>query len=524
VTGINTLRDYTLGGLDPGISVEAVQTPRNKSARKAILIPACQSAHMVCHNNSLPNLLRALNERLFNVEGADGRLVPTPQAKPGVWHRLDGASRRLAEFVRERTPHVQRLTCSEFVAQSPAHKRAFYARAAEEFRQRGWTRRDARLSPFVKFEKIKRVPSGRKADPCPRVIQPRSPVYNVALGRYTRAVESGLYSALQHLWGVEEDDHIVMKGMSVEDIAMGLRSKWDAFEQPVAVGLDASRFDQHIGVDALKWEHSVYHRIFECPELRRILKCQLENRGLSVVEGWKVSYQIEGTRSSGDMNTSLGNCLIMSSLVWLYCRERGVSANLANNGDDCLVFMDRRSLDRFITGLGAWFLEFGLNMTVEEPSFAFEHCEFCQLRPVFNGDRWVAVRMPHVAMAKDTMGLTCDTLLAFQQWAAAVGVGGLSLYGDMPVYRALYGYLLRNGVKSNLEKSALYANSGFARLCKHPRAPYDRNINDACRVSFAVAFGVSPSTQLVVEAALDSMEFGVLHHLNLETELSILPI
>jgi len=348
-------------------------------------------------------------------------------------------------------------------------------------------------------------------DPVPRLIQPRSPVYNLALGRYTRRVEEELYHALSVLWDVEESEKVVMKGLTVEEVAAQLRRNWDYFPQSVAVGLDASRFDQHVSVDALKWEHRIYRRIFnECPELAALLKCQLHGHGMAFLDSCRVDYETEGCRSSGDMNTALGNCIIMSSLVWLYCKDKGVNARLANNGDDCLVFMDRRQLAQFQGGLAQWFAEFGFTMTVEEPVYTFERCEFCQARPVWSGCEWVMCRIPQTAVSKDVMGLACSTVREYQQWSYGVGMGGLSLYGDFPLFGALYRRMVETGVPSGIRGSLLLADSGFTRMSMRPRRHAQRTtVDDECRLSFYRAFGITPDVQLEFEHYVSKLDFSV---------------
>lgn len=465
---------------------------------------------MGAHNNSLPNLLRALNERVYHVKDkVTGELKPTPRPSPGAWLRIGEIGKRLSRIVRVRVPHVERLTCQQFVDQCPAHKRALYARAAEELANRGWSQRDTKLKSFVKFEKLKFARLGPKSDPVPRLIQPRSPVYNVALGRYTRRIEAELYHALSVVWDVDELEEVVMKGMTVEEVARQLRLKWDKYDRPCALGLDAERFDQHVSVEALSWEHAVYNRIFSfCPELARLLKTQLRNIGVAFLDGHRVDYKTNGCRCSGDMNTSLGNCLIMSALVRVYCGERGVPCSLANNGDDCLVFFDRRSLSLIRGGLAEWFLEFGFTMAVEEPVFTFERCEFCQTRPVWSGREWVMVRIPDVALSKDVMGLDCRDSESYRRWIYAVGTAGLSLYGDMPVFGSLYSTMVSRGLSSRVSSSLLFADSGFARMSLKPRKHQYDGVTDACRLSFYRAFGICPDLQLDIEKHMSTLDFS----------------
>lgn len=493
---------------------------RAKAASRRVFVrqPEAACVRMGAHNNSLPNLLRALNERVFNVEttvNGQTDLKPTPKPPPEkqAWKRMSKLGKQLARDVGLRVPHVSRLTCDEFVEQCPSHKRPLYTQASAQLRQRGWGPNDARVSSFVKFEKLKFAESGPKKDPCPRVIQPRSPVFNVALGRYTRRVEEELYKALANAWDVDDGEKVVMKGLSVEEVADQMRRKWDSFLQPCAVGLDASRFDQHVSQEALRWEHQIYREIFSRDaELGQLLKHQLRNRGIAFVDGVRVDYETDGCRMSGDMNTSLGNCLIMSALVLLYCKERGVQGKLANNGDDCLIFMDRRSLDKFRGGLEDWFLDFGFNIQVEQPVFVFERCEFCQSRPVWSGHEWVMVRNPQVALSKDVMGLACSTAEEYQRWIHAVGLGGLSLFGDMPCFGALYQRMRECGRPSRVAKSLLLSDSGFMRMSTKPRTHSDRPrvVADECRLSFYRAFGICPDVQIGFEELCSTMAFDTL--------------
>lgn len=498
--------EYHTGQLFKGIAViPHVGAPPSK-ARYVVVVPHMSSRQdFGAHNNNLPNLIRALNERVFNVQSANG-LVPTPQPHQGEWKKLGSISKRLAARVTKFGTVVP-LTSKEFVEQSPSNKRNLYAAAAEEMRTRGWSKRDARIKAFVKFEKLNFT---KKGDPAPRVIQPRTPVYNIALGRYTRKVEEELYKALALDWGDDEEELVVMKGITVEEVAFQMRRKWLKYDQPVAVGLDASRFDQHVSVDALRWEHSIYNSIFKCPELAALLKLQLRNDGYAYLDGHKLTYTTNGTRASGDMNTSLGNCLIMCSLVRQYVRELGIKCDLVNNGDDCVLFLDRRNIAR-LSGLSEWFLKYGFEMEVEAPVYEFEEVVFCQAQPVLVSaelDKWVMVRQPAAALAKDAMCLSANSELAFRQWSYELGTGGLALYGDMPIYKELYLAYRRNGVPSNVGRSLLVSDSGFMRATRLiVRGNESSPIKDETRVSFYKAFGITPSIQVEMEEELRAMGY-----------------
>jgi hypothetical protein len=483
-----------------GITVQDHVGARHQNPRQVVVAPHLSSRkNFGAHNNDLPNLLRALNERVFNVKGPNG-LMPTPQPHRGAWKRLTDVGHRIADRVSKQS--LEKLTRAEFLAQCPASKRPLYARAADDYEVRGWSRKDAVIKAFVKFEKLDFT---KKQDPAPRVIQPRSPVYNYALGRFTRRIEHSIYEALAEEWmGRGTVEKVVMKGLTVTQVAAEIRLKWDKLKCPVAVGLDASRFDQHVSADALRWEHGVYKRIFGYDgELCALLATQLRNKGRIFTDGKKVTYSVEGTRASGDMNTSLGNCLIMCTLIREYVRELGIVAQFVNNGDDCVLFVEESDVHR-LDGLYDWMLRYGFEMEIEDKVTEFEHIVFCQSQPVWSGSEWVMVRQPSTAFGKDALALGCGTELAYRQWAYQVGIGGHALYGDMPIYCKYYEQFRRNGVKSNIDHSNILLNSGFMRMSKVPRirAGESVEVTDSCRVSFYKAFGYPPSLQRLVEEHL----------------------
>lgn len=507
------LVQYKDGTVFKGIVVQPHVGARPGTPRHVVIAPYMSSRIDIgAHNNNLPNLIRALNERVFNVSTPKG-LAPTPQPEKGVWRSLGDVSSRLARQVCK-FDQVEPLSDAKFIEQCPANKRSLYTRAGKEYTERGWGDKDARIKAFVKFEKLN---FSKKSDPAPRIIQPRSPVYNYALGRFTRRIEEEMYTALSKEWG-DDDIGVVMKGRTVEEVAACLRSKWLKFSHPVAIGLDASRFDQHVSRDALKWEHSIYLKIFNYdPELQALLRKQLSNKGFAFLDGHKLTYSTSGTRASGDMNTSLGNCIIMCTLVREYIRTLGIEAEFVNNGDDCLVFIEKRDLHK-LHALPEYFLKHGFEMEVEDPVYEFEHCVFCQTQPVLvdaDNDRWVMVRQPTIAFAKDALCLAGNTELAYRQWAFQVGNGGYALYGDMPLFGAMYTRYRQLGVDSSVGNSLLVSDSGFMRMSRVPRCRKELvyGISDATRISFWKAFGYKPSEQIAMEGEFAALKYeGVVNH------------
>nr|WPR18412.1 MAG: RNA-dependent RNA polymerase [Owegonang virus 8] len=288
--------------------------------------------------------------------------------------------------------------------------------------------------------------------------------------------------------------------MNADQVGHVMASNWNSFQNPVGFGLDASRFDQHVSRSALEWEHSVYNSVFASPELRRLLRWQLSNRGIGRTEGYRVDYSVEGCRMSGDINTGMGNCLLMSSMVLAYCEHKGINARLANNGDDCVVFCERGDLPRF-GGLTDWFLDFGFTLTREAPCYHLEEVEFCQFQPVRLSTGWRMVRNPFKAMSKDCVSLVgWDKESEVRAWATAVGTCGIALTSGVPVWEAWYRRLVRLGdvVTPGLEERVRDCGAyHWSRGCTAAV------VDDECRYSFYRAFGITPDQQVALEAEYD---------------------
>lgn len=443
------------------------------------------------HNNSLRNLLRGLVERVYFVVTSEG-LGPPPKPSPGLF------AATLQEFknqITRRLPRSRPVDYNKFVEYYRGRKKAIYQRAVESLVATPVRRVDAWIKAFVKAEKIN---FSSKPDPAPRLIQPRSPRYNAAVGVYLRPLEAKVYAAIAAVWG----GYTVLKGMNAAQMASALRGMWEQFSNPIAIGLDASRFDQHVSADALRWEHEVYCSAFQGAHraaLARLLRWQVKNIGRAYVGEYKVKYSVDGCRMSGDINTSLGNCLLMCGMVWEWARKKGIRCRLANNGDDCVVIMDRSDGLRFVEGLEEWFGELGFTMVQEKLVDTFEQIKFCQTQPVWGGDQWIMCRDPHVAITKDLVSLL-PLDQGFRAYCGAIGDSGMAALGGMPIFQELYKSLAFVGKSSRIMSESRNI-VGLRYLARGLNRGY-RTISPETRVSFALAFGILPDEQRYLEQHL----------------------
>lgn len=492
------------GELVKGVAVtpNTKQGARHGEKRLYKFAGAGSSRFVGCHHNSLPNLLRALDERVYHTMQG-GALARTIQPKRNITGALSGFRIQLMDHL----PTLPPLTDQEFLDRYEGGKRRCYELAMESLYVRPVEAADARMGSFVKFEK------GLKTEGCPRLINPRRPRYNCELGKLIAHCEKPLFKAIGQVFG----GVTVFKGMDALEQGQAFKDAWDQFDEPVAVGLDASRFDQHVSEPLLEWEHGVWPRMVpgHCrKKLNWLLRLQRRNHGIAVFNEGVVKFLIKGCRMSGDMNTSSGNCLIMCAMVFAFMSElqsqEGVGRyRLANNGDDCVVILEKKDLAAFSARVSSWFTDMGFTMKVEEPVSELEEIEFCQMHPVWTARGWCMVRDPRVAIPKD-LHSTCDLRheKVGRRWMGAVRAGGLALTAGCPVWPSFYRmYPAYNFAVGDSQVLRTLTESGFWRI-KGKLQWADLEVGPEHRFSFWAAFGIHPEEQMDMERRFATSELS----------------
>lgn len=451
------------------------------------------SNNLGVYNNSVNAVERAFVERYFLCKHPDG-------FKPALRPRAGQFSTKWFESFRRdclrHMPYLPVLTFDETLNLFPANKRKVYQAALNSYSTQGpVTVVDSRLKPFVKFEK-------QDVAQAPRIINPRSPRYNLEVARYLKHFEHHMFNAINAAYGAHTASTVI-KGMDANASADCLREKWDRFADPIAIGLDASKFDMHVSPAALRYEHTYYNQYWQSKRLAELLEMQCHNAGRARCDDGYVDFKMKGTRSSGDMNTSLGNCILMCAMVYSHAKEVGVRVELANNGDDCVVFMERADEARYRELLVQWFDTKGFVMKVEPTAHEFEEIEFCQTHPVLVGGGWQMVRDPRACLRKDVMCLrTVQNERVFRKWIWAVGDGGCNANGGVPVLSAFYRRLRNHGVENDQFKDLVSPHrfASVSRRCTE--------VTPEARASFWVAFGLTPPEQEAIERLLMSRSIG----------------
>jgi hypothetical protein len=379
------------------------------------------------------------------------------------------------------------------------HKR--YLRALETLKLRSFTPADAKVSAFVKSEKFN---PADKVNPNPRMIQCRNPRYNILLGQYLRPMERRIYGLLS-----KRGHRCIAKGLNSFERARLIQEKWACFDEPVCFSLDASRWDKHITAEVLKVEHSVYTWMNSDPFLATLLKFQLGNNCSTrdLVE-W-----FADTRMSGDLNTALGNCLLMCIMIHAVMRLLGIDFEILDDGDDCLLFCDSKHANVLRSRLPSLFLQFGQELKLENEAYSLEDVVFCQSKVITTPDGPRMVRNWRKVLSHGTSGT--------QHWNApsavpgmlnAVGHCELALNAGIPIIQPWAisliamsgGRRLRDGcaVDAGLKiRTAVDLGAGdrFDEVVYHS-AP--KPIAMSTRLSFERAFGDSPAEQVAYEDIL----------------------
>jgi len=465
---------------------------------------------MGLHNSEIANLERGLLERVFYCKDGRGGFCRPPQPLPGVFPtRLKKLSLFLKDWLIGSTP----VTEHEFARMYKGRKLIMNTQAADSLMIESVRKRDSKTSVFVKAEKT--------IKDRPRIISPTSRRYLVASGRWIKPLEKPIVRGINAFFG----EITIMKGLNADDSGKEFDRAWSQYAKPVAVMMDASAFDQHVSQQAMEWEHDVYLSAYNYPsELEKLLSWQRRPSGTGYCHDGKVRYKVDGTRTSGCINTGLGNCLIMCGLVWGWLQHVGITrCSVKNNGDDCALILDQKDLPVLLKGISEWFLEMGFNMVIEKPVYVLEQIVFCQTQPVYVNGAYRMVRQAPMSFAKDSVFIKpLNRPSIWKKMLEAVGKCGMSLTGGVPVCQDFYTAYIRTAsavsfarnrsrrVQQRRNRNRLLDDPSMETGMVNLAAGMDNTYtapSDRTRVSFWLAFGITPDHQLHLEKSFQEANY-----------------
>lgn len=374
----------------------------------------------------------------------------------------------------------------------------------------GVTKKDATVKMFVKPERFN---PEAKRNPDPRAIQFRNPKYCVALAQFLHPIEHHAYEISCASNKVIRSRNVA-KGLNSCARAELLIKKSEAFEDPVYLGLDAARFDKHVSKEKLEIEHSVYLRSNPDRMFRQLLSWQLINKCFSNLG---LVYKVRGRRMSGDMNTAVGNCVIMLiMLIAIFTIVLKVKWDCLDDGDDVIVIIERKDLNRVMSRLADLFLSFGMEIKIESVCSDIHEVVFCQ-------SSIIEYRPGKHKFVRDWRKVISNALCGVNHWTndtyrkrvlQAIGTCELVLNLSVPILQSFACAILRN-VSGGRAVDLSLAPDGLQRrtyrdlkaLGIAPDSIEPQPITLSGRSSFATAFGVSIEDQIAIERRLDAWTF-----------------
>jgi hypothetical protein len=461
-----------------------------------------ERAFVLPDKQCVSNALFSVTERMLAID-KDGTKPPQPNANAIA--SLVPLAKKLGRITKHDN-FCKKLDLLAYAEARPARTRRRYAKVVDQMVRAGCHDLDSlttmgttlkRISStryFIKFEGTLRKFGKLNV---PRGINPRDPIYNVLLGRYLSHLEGAILKSFDKIYGHGDT---MMKGKTLFEKARLVESYFK--EGFWAYSLDMKRFDQHVNKLLLELEHTVYKAIHpDDDELAKLLRAQVHNKvivkstdGSFVVNNWT-------GRCSGDINTSLGNCILMG----LMCKGLVSSEmRLMCDGDDTIIWAKPGTFDVDIAK--RHFLKFGMQMTLESIATCPEELTFCQHSFVQTPEGVRMCRSPTKAMLRDVMsfGINGSDLVQFRKLLYAVGECGMSQYYGMPVLQAIYTMNLRLGLTSKTKtfRELSRSNFGMGLSAKREAVPIDA----ATRVSFWKATGYSPAEQVRIEEWCEDFE------------------
>jgi len=464
--------------------------------------------------HNVDTMIRTITERAEYVpDKINGGFTKTPTVDPVKFNKaMKPFKRAIARHIRFST----RMDALKYVSYYKGPKYQMYERARVSLLEEGLVEKDYRVSFFLKTELYAK-------DTANRLISPMSARYNLELGRYIKVIEKQLYKDIDKVFGGKT----VFKSMNPLETGIAIKEMFDEFNDPVARSGDAVRFDVHVHKYALKHEFSVYKRYFPNDTyLDFLLKKQIKYKGHAYFHDGKITYDKEGNRISGAVNTASGNVLLMCSMIynlWTHiCTKYNrpdFKLRLGDAGDDFFIVCERKDGWMIDETIETYLYELGFTVTMETPIDIIEQLEFCQTHPVWTPEGYLMVRIPQKAIAKDSISVKpLINEKNARSWAQCVGQGGLSLTGGIPVWQEFYKTMERYGKGAKCWKDGKNMQTGLFWMARNMNRK-ERDVHPETRISFHKAFNIPVHWQLSIEEFYKSFNIGVDTNLNRYTPI-----
>lgn len=354
-------------------------------------------------------------------------------------------------------------------------KKKAYVRALIQLNTTGYLPKYATVKMFVKPDRAPIEELGQKA---PRAIQYRTMQYNLEASRYIKAYEHEFY---QLTFGSASKTRCVAKGLNQYQRAQLLMTKAEAFDRPLYLLLDHSKFDSTINEEHLRTTHKKYQRAFRSRKLQMLLNSQLKNTCYSK---HGIKYRASGTRMSGDPDTGCGNTLINMDCMLGFLASNNISKyDIIMDGDDSIVIIEQGT--EYET---TYFERVGFTTKLEVTTNIHE-AEFCQARLVM-ATTPVMVRNPARVLSHHLVCRRNYPPSRYAAWLAANGECEMSVNAGVPVIQAWASQL------ASLTDKREYDDDMRWKMVEGKRPT---QVTTQARITMYEAWGINPNLQLLME-------------------------
>lgn len=395
-------------------------------------------------------------------------------------------------------------------------KRARYERAhAQILQQGGWIYPDqAKIKMFVKMEGYK-IKTEKPFPDC-RAIQFRSFEYTLSLASKIRPAEHKMYM-LEDVPGFPQG-RMFAKNMNPQEKANAIVEMVTSLPGARMVCCDLSRYDAHLQTPILEnVEHVAWNTAVGDPDLARLLKMQLNNKGSAAVDGGKVRYKVKGERMSGDANTAGGNCIITATALTGFFNTRRRAFKILVDGDDSVVVYMGPEVS--LEELDGYFRRIGMVIGIDCRPTCIEEVDFCQSRPIQIDGVWTMIRDPMKVLTKVGMTHRKDSVQAYKKRLLTIATCEGFLARGVPILQAYTRSLINNCVR---QMSKRQLKRGFMKgevlsyrmqhLIGTPTSYDDVSVSNSTRRSFERAFGITVAEQVLCENYLRDWSFDLSRH------------
>lgn len=408
---------------------------------------------------------------------------------------LDKAFDKLKSLCRAQglRPGVcKQLTDYEAAMRASPVKRKLFLQAAQSLEDKWITRKDGTVKVFIKFEQG--PVSIDKVYKPPRLVQYRGTRYCLKLSTWLRKVEHKLYK-------IKFNGHpLYAKGHNTFQRAQTIKNM-ERFES-LLLGLDHSRFDSHVLEQLLRYEHRFYKWLYKNDrELQKMLDMQIDNRCYAQSAKW----QATGGRMSGDFNTSCGNNIVNTLVYFAWAIEFNILDDilLYLDGDDSVAAVYKKDFD--IQQM-AIFTQLGMTTKLEDIATQCEGISFCQSRPVLTALGWRMVRNFRRVLERLPYTIRSYKGKGWDTYVLGVALCESILSAGVPILWAISKSLSRSLPNVKDIKLHLLEQELRWKIMREPHVSHVP-ITEEARASYAYAFNVTPTEQVLLEEAILQHDF-----------------